>query len=340
MKKTNNKKKQIVVLAASAALLLGAGGLAACAFFNATPNPEDQVEGNDSGDVIRNEGIEVKFLSSKTNEDGTFSKTFTYEITPAAAPQDVKLAFAWQDSSATGNIADFVSATSDSSAKTITVTCKKAFSTVINLTIQSTLNAGATAKVTLNYVQKWVGWKDLGKEKSEKVDIMGDGVNPTKIIDYVVAMAKPENNRYVPELSAVYTKAYPDGATASYDVSYKGYSPYVDGTSVSGGTMASISNAMAEFHTNTRGNVWVSDSASVMISPLETIYKNLSYASQRELNSARYMGLVRNYSVKATLGGQEKTYDLKWVIKADVRKFSTYVADVSSISIEVPNIDF
>ena len=341
MKKTNSKKKQAILLIASGALLLGAGGLAACAILQNNPGARDDVgQGDQSMDVIRNEGIEVKFLSSKTNSDGTFSKTFTYAIAPQSAPQEVKLTLAWANSSKTESVADYVTATSDSSAKTITVTCKKAFSTVINLSIESTARVGVKSTVTLNYVQKWLGWQDAGEAKAKKEEVIGGGSSPTKVADYLAAMARQENARYTPNLSTVYTKAYPDGANAHYEVTYKGYAPYVGGTSASGGTMAAISDAMAEFHANTRGTVWVSDTASTMIAPLETIYRNLSYASQREVNAGGYMGLIRTYSVKATLGSQEKTYDVSWILKAEVRQFSTYVEDISSITVEAPNIDF
>ena len=74
--------------------------------------------------------------------------------------------------------------------------------------------------------------------------------------------------------------------------------------------------------------------------PYTGSYNDVVDQGQREVNAGGYMGLIRTYSVKATLGSQEKTYDVSWILKAEVRKFSTYVEDISSITVEVPNIDF
>lgn len=334
------KKKKLVVLCLSGALIAGVGAVSACALLQRSPENPNGAGIEESGDEIYNDGIQVKFLQSKENSDGSVTKTFTYSIAPDNAPQDIKLTVAWLRGDVKEEVSDYVTASTDLASKTISVVCKQAFNNVIDLKVASASNPSVTSKIIVSYVQKWLGWKDYGEARSEKVETISKSISPTKVADYKTSMSKSYNNRYVPSLSTVYTKAYPDGNQPTYEVTYKSSSPYVEGTSVSGGTMAALSDAMNTYNSNTRGTIWTSDSSSTMVEAWENIYKGLTYPQQRELNASGFMGIVRTFSVKASLGAQEKTYDIHWTLKADVSKFSTFVGDISSITVETPSIDF
>lgn len=332
------KKKQIAVLSLSCALLLGAGALATYAFSRNAPLSNDN--GQTSDVSIDNKGIDVKFLSTTTNSEGQQVTGFSYQINPSDAPQTVNCTLVWSQSGVQGNPEDYIGVTADSEAKLISVTCKKAFSNVINLKIVSTFNTQCTSTVTLNYVQKFLGWKDNGEDKASIVENISVSTNPTSISDFTQKLSKQENARFTPNLSDVFTKAYPDGSQATYEVTYKGYAPRYESPAVTADIDELIKEGMAKKHTESRGTVWASDSASTIISAFEDIYKGLHYTIQRFLNASVYLGLERKYTVKATLGSQTKEFDVSWVLRAKISDFSTYVQDISSITVEVPNIDF
>ncbi len=334
------KKNKLLVLSLSGALILGVGAISACALLQRAPESPSGAGIEESGDEIYNDGIQVKFLQSKENPDGSVTKTFAYSIAPSNAPQDIKLTVSWLRGDVKDEVSDFVTASTDLASKTISVVCKQAFNNVIELKAASVSNPSVSCKIIVSYVQKWLGWKDYGEQRSEKVETISKSISPTKLSDYKSNMSKSYNNRYQPSLSTVYTKAYPDGNQATYEVTYKSSAPYVEGTSVTGGTMASLSDAMNAFSNNTRGTIWTSDSSTTMVEAWESIYKGLSYPQQRELNAAGFLGIVRTFSVKASLGAQEKTYEIHWTLKADVSDFATYVGDISSITLETPSIDF
>lgn len=332
------KKKQIAVVSLSCALILGAGALATYAFLRNAPTSNDN--GENSNVAIDNNGIDVKFLSTTTSEEGYPVTSFSYSISPSSAPQSVTCSLSWAEKGVEGDPEDYISVSANAETKLISVTCKKAFSHVINLKVASTFNATYTSTVTLNYVQKFLGWNDNGESKSSISEIISDSANPTSITSFTEALAKQENARYTPNLSEVYTKAYPDGDKATYAVTYKGYAPRYESPAVTADIDEVIKEAMAKKHTESRGTVWTSDTSSTIIDAFEDIYKGLPYATQRYLNSSIYLGLERKYTVKATLGSQTKEFDVSWVLRAKISDFSTYVEDISGITVEVPNIDF
>ncbi len=332
------KKKQIAVVSLSCALILGAGALATYAFLRNAPTASGNEQS--SNVVIDNNGIDVKFLSTTTSAEGYPVSSFTYSIAPSSAPQSIECSLTWAEADVEGDPSDYISVSANADAKLISVTCKKAFSHVINLKVVSTYNKQFTSTVTLNYVQKFLGWNDNGESKSLISEIITKSSNPTSIASFTEALAKQENARYTPNLSDVFTKAYPDGDKATYTVAYKGYAPRYEHPSVTADIDENIKEAMAKKHTESRGTLWTSDTSSTIISAFEDIYKGLPYDIQRYVNNSVYLGLERKYTVKATLGSQTKEFDVSWVLRAKISDFSTYVEDISGINVEVPNIDF
>lgn len=332
------KKKQIAVLSLSCALLLGAGALATYAFLRNAPVSNDNGETSDV--AIDNKGIDVKFLTTSTNSDGYQVSSFTYQVNPSDAPQNVDCTLSWSESGVEGSPSDYIEVAADTETKLISVTCKKAFSHVINLKITSKYNAQCKSTITLNYVQKFLGWKDNGEEKSQIIENISATANPTSTSSFIQKMAKQENARFTPHLSDVFTKAYPDGNQATYEVTYKGYAPRYESPAVTTDIDELIKQSMDKKNTESRGTVWNSDNASTIISAFAEVYGELSYEIQRYVNESIYLGLERNYTVKATLGTQIKEFDVSWVLRAKISDFSTYVEDIASITVEVPNIDF
>ena len=80
MKKFTSLKSNKIKYSLVAFLLVGGSiGLLANKYFNTINN------GNISEIEIEENGISLKFLSTKENEDGSISKTFSYEVKPEYA---------------------------------------------------------------------------------------------------------------------------------------------------------------------------------------------------------------------------------------------------------------
>ena len=335
------KKGKITILAISGALALAAGAITTAVLVK--NGFAQEKEGNQTGLVSEEfadgKGIEVKFLSNSKTSEGYDQRTFTYGVTPENAPQEVNVELSWAEEKEEA-ISEYVTASSSAEEGTITIVCKKAFATVINVNISSVNDPTKKATVTLNYVQKFLGWADQGEGKAKKEEIISSTKSPTAASTYKEAMAKQANARFTPTLSEVYTKGYPAGNEAGYAVVYSKVEAYAEGSAVSEATMGLFKTKFDAKGSASNNTVWTGDSSAAPLEALSSIYGEMTYAQQRELNAAGYIGFKRTYAVKATLGDEEKDYETSWIIKAKVSELASYVADISSITTEVTNIDF
>ena len=100
--KNFRKKVLLKVLTGVSATCLIVAGLGV--YLSTNKNSVDNdLNANLNGDseIIKNEGIEIKFLKEITNEDGSITKTFTYEVSPSnATNQDVNVTFIQEDEKA------------------------------------------------------------------------------------------------------------------------------------------------------------------------------------------------------------------------------------------------
>lgn len=100
-------------------------------------------------------GMQVKMLSSVTNEDGSVTKTIGYTVLPAAATnKDVTVKAQYADGS---SCADVASVLLDQQNKTVSITIKAAFSQEIQVVLTSVSKASVQATIRLNYEKKLLG---------------------------------------------------------------------------------------------------------------------------------------------------------------------------------------
>ena len=112
---------------------------------------------------VKSNGIGVKFLNHGKNGLGQITYTFSYTIEPATATdQTVSATLAWNSSSVTSDIADYLTVSVDTDNKTITITALQNFGNKATLTVTSNSNYLQYATVDLDCLKKFNGWNSNG----------------------------------------------------------------------------------------------------------------------------------------------------------------------------------
>ena len=343
MKKFSSKKKRRSALAITASLALLCGivtaGIIKSNSLSEGGETSKKEEGVEEG--ILNNGVQAKLLSTSTNSNGEITKVFTYSVNPSNASQVVTADLSWQDKTYTGDVSQYMTVSVDTTAKQITLVCLQAFDHVIEAKITSAIDSSLYSLVTLNYVQRFLKFV----VENEFSDIMftetiDEATNPSNPSVFIASQTTQETARYKPTFSEVYTKEYPSGHRANYTMSFKKIEPYINLSSVGQELRESYRAAMNEVQTDAGTDLWMSSSASEIIEGIAKIYEKLSYALQRKLNKAGYIGIERVYTVNAELDeNAKKTYSTGWVLQVDVTTLRSYLSDVT-VNPEAANIDF
>ena len=119
----------------------------------------------ETGDIQEKGGMKLKLKSISTLDSGEVIKTFTYTITPSnATNQSVNVGVAWANDSVSSTdddsfktdktVTDYLTISKNEGTKTITLTCKQAFASVIQATVTSVDNPEASAVVKVDYRKK------------------------------------------------------------------------------------------------------------------------------------------------------------------------------------------
>lgn len=146
------QKSKLLIMACSALL---AAGLCSCGETTVPPNQD----ASETGLVVHEAGIKIKKMSTGTDTDGNPYVVVGYSVTPADTTHvhflvDVD----FQDSDATGTATDYVVATIDESAKTVTIKKIQDFDQVVLVTITDMVDTTKTASVEVHLKQKFLGW--------------------------------------------------------------------------------------------------------------------------------------------------------------------------------------
>lgn len=140
-----NKKRRFKIV--PFCLLLTLLGTSVYMLSNSKNTPHEDI-------VINQNGINLKMLSSNTNEYGELTYVFEYQIVPENATiQDITLSLTYQETNQDINNNEFTYNV-DQNSKTITLICYKAFDKVILLTITSVQNPSAYSTIKLHYRKK------------------------------------------------------------------------------------------------------------------------------------------------------------------------------------------
>lgn len=144
-------------------------------------------------------GMQVRMLSSVTNEDGSITKTIGYTVLPAdATNKDISVKLQYADGT---SCADLAAAVVDQEAKTVAITIKAAFSKEIHVVLQSVSKSSVQTTIYLNYEKKL-----LALDRS----IDGTEIHVGKWNDESNAISGFEMNHFIaPEYSVfTYDKEY------------------------------------------------------------------------------------------------------------------------------------
>lgn len=143
MKESKKRRSRIVPIC----LLLTILGTSIYMLSSNNKSPDDDV-------IIKQDGINLKMLSSNDNEYGELTYIFEYQIIPENATiQEISLSLTYEENNKQISNNEF-NYDIDQFNKTITLICHKAFDKVIILTITSTQNQNASASVKLHYRKK------------------------------------------------------------------------------------------------------------------------------------------------------------------------------------------
>lgn len=186
MKKFTSLKSNKIKYSLVAFLLVGGSiGLLANKYFNTINN------GNISEIEIEENGISLKFLSTKENEDGSISKTFSYEVKPEyATDKTITCTLKFVDNS---DCSSYMKAQINNGEQTITLTNMKAFDQQIIVTLISNADKSKTASLTCDYEKKLLSIED--RDKNNKHYTIGNGwtnaygetgINDFKIENFII----------------------------------------------------------------------------------------------------------------------------------------------------------
>lgn len=98
-------------------------------------------------------GIKVKYMNSKTNDDGSETKTYGYAIVPSyATSQDITISLAFQSDKS--SCEEYVTGEVYNEYKVFELTCLQPFNKKIEVTLQSVRYPDKTCIMTLDYIKK------------------------------------------------------------------------------------------------------------------------------------------------------------------------------------------
>ena len=343
MKKPLLKKKTKNILAISAALAILGGVLAAGIAKNGSLSDGIATTQETSIEApIEDHGLNLKHAQTILGDGFHITKIFTYTITPSNASKEVTLDITWKDSSYQENTANYFSTSINTATCEITIKCIKAFDHVAIAKVTSKIDAKFSANITLDYVQKFTGFKirNANGSKVMREDTITSSQGPNDEASFLKMITTQETATYYPTFTEVYTKKYPSGYTAKYTASYIESFCYTANSKLGATFEDRYTEVMQKVEASAGGALWQKQTQADLIEGIAKVYEQMSYDDQRLLNQAGYIGIKRSYFVKAYLDKDaEDTWNSYWVIKVDVSTLRSYLSDVN-FSIEETNLDF
>ncbi len=334
----NNVKN--IIIGASLAILCGivAIGIAKNGLFSGdlVPSPKES-----SDEKIEDHGLNVKYVKTVQGDGQHLTKIFTYSITPSNASKEVNLSISWEDSSYTEDTDDYFETSIDTGSCEISIKCIKAFDHVALAKVTSIIDPDLNASITLNYVQKFLGFlpRDDTSNGVMRIDTLSTDQGPRDEASFMKMITEQSTAFAYPAFSDVYTKEYPAGHTASYTAYYKKSKCYSKHPDLGQETEQRYEAAMKAVEEEVGGALWTKQTQEDLIEGIAKIYERMSCDDQRLLNEAGYIGIRRLYSTTISLGEESYTYPSYWVLRVDVKSLRSYLADVT-VSLEETNLDF
>ncbi len=342
MKKPFKKKNAKSILAISAALAILGGVLAAGILKNGTLSDEPGSSQFGETDPIDDHGLKLKHVKTIEGDGTHLTKIFSYTITPSNASKEVTLAISWQDSSYTENTSNYFTTSIDTTLCQITIKCIKAFDHVAVAKITSKIDADLNASITLNYVQKFLGFqaKDELANFVMREDTISTYKGPSDEASFQKMITTQSTAVCYPAFSEVYTKEYPSGHNATYTASYKKSKCYTADPDIGQELTESYEAAMKAVEAEAGGALWQKQTQADLIEGIAKVYERLTYDEQRLLNAAGYIGIKRHYPTHVYLDDNaQDNWSSFWVIKVDVKSLRSYLSDVT-VALEESNLDF
>lgn len=343
MKKTFKKKNVKNVLLISSALTLLAGVIGAGIPKNDFASEETNMkQKEDGGHTIDEHGLIVKHVSTIDGDTDYPSKIFSYAVTPSNASREVTLSIAWQDGTYTEDTKNYFQTSIDTSNCQITIKCIKAFDHVAVAKVTSVHDTSLFAEITLNYVQRFLGFQpyDISKDGVVREETISKYTNPKDEESFIKTITTQSSAVFYPSFSEVYTKEYPGGHSATITATYNKAKTYTSDPSLSYETNMHYQSLLKEVESETEGGVWRKQSSADLMEGLAKVYERMTYAEQRELNSAGYIGIRRLYTTKGYIDeNAQGTWSSFWIIKVAVKDLRSYLADIN-VTLEETNLDF
>ncbi len=343
MKKPFMKKNAKNVLAISAALALLAGVLVTGIGKNGFASDDLSASQKQNDDHrIDEHGLIVKHVSTIDGDTDYPSKIFSYSVTPSNASREVTLAISWQDGTYTEDTKNYFETSIDTANCQITIKCIKAFDHVAVAKVTSIHDTSLFAEITLNYIQRFLGFQpyDSLKDGVMREETISKYVAPKDEESFMKMITTQSSAAFYPAFSEIYTKEYPGGHEAQITATYNKAKPYTADPLLGYEITMRYQAALNAVESETEGGVWRKQTSADLIEGLAKVYEKMSYADQRELNNAGYIGFKRLYTTKGYIDENAKdTWSSYWIIKVAVKDLRSYLADVT-VTLEETNLDF
>lgn len=202
MKKINKFLLTGIIACTLASVGVGAG------FIINNNDSNDPVNDNENliTEVINSNKLNVKKVKAGLDSNNLEYITFSYSIEPEGCEEEIKCTALF---SSGADASDTLDVSIDSTAKTITVTCKQAFSKQIILDIAIANDSSIHTEITIDYKQRVTGVSFSDTTSGYDFDFATNGIGgyTCNLIDYIKL-----------ELSEVYTVAASNLTPASVEV--------------------------------------------------------------------------------------------------------------------------
>lgn len=330
----------------------------------------DSTSGSESVSESGSESVQpelaVRQQASGTDEQGHAYITFSYTLTPSnTSYTDIVATLSWKQHTVSDVIADFLSASVNREAKTITVTCLAPFSNVAELTIKSERQTSLQAKVEIHCGQKFLGFYEsvmrgdyfYNTQSYEIENSQGqlDFNNAMWGIDVFSSVSKGFTETFTDPINTTPTinwsrniekqiqfiVGYGNDLTmpGSFDELNATDYPFkltMVNSKLQSATKTLVTTLFDEDSFGGAGSV-----AHPYAELVDSVQADINYWSleAREALDYNMIGISYPISYSATIAGQSKTIDANIVLMFDISDF-TLTVPLSGISPEVPSITF
>lgn len=245
----------------------------------------------------RIQAIQLRSASQSADD----ARTISYQVYPVTSSQKVNYTLSFSDGS---DASDCLTASLDETAKTVTLTCLKAFSQEARLTLSSQLESSVKAVASINYTRKLLGIGYSGNAWYTELTSTANFPEGDP--------AKKAEEMYLPEFSE-YSKLADPSEKVVQKVEKHIIVPYKSGKYSAYGNIDQSNTTLRDCPVG-----------APLLSYFENLYKGFSKEEKKAVNAFGKWGLIRYYNVTMSYNGATYEKYILHVISFNVNSLSNY----------------